>query len=82
MLRITRNSPKCLTLYILKPNSNFVENLTKLDSTYGAVTNYLTYGFIFTKVDNSKMVLHLSGALLRKSGNHVFSIDLDTASNI
>ena len=60
--------------------NDLIYNISKIDSMYGQIKEFLPYGFRFKKLENGKELLHISGALIRDKQSNEFSVDLDPES--
>jgi hypothetical protein len=74
---------------MLNENSGFatydkgklIGQIKSAEAKLGNVKQFIPYGFIFIKAENKKLVLHISGVLVRDVQNNEFSVDFDPASN-
>lgn len=56
---------------------NLISNLQNADPNFGSVKEFTPYGFKFSKADNGKEILHISGLLTRDKQSHYLSFNLD-----
>lgn len=68
------------TSFVRYNKNELINNITKIDPTFGTVKEFMLYGFRFNKLENGKEILHYSGAIIRDKQSNEFSIDLDPNS--
>lgn len=57
-----------------------ISNLQKAELEFGNASEFIPYGFKFSKANNGKEILHISGLIKRDKQSNYFSINLDPNS--
>lgn len=67
------------TLYNYDKNI-LISKLQKADPEFGNVSEFIPYGFKFSKTENGKEILHISGLIKRDKQSNYFNVNLDPNS--
>jgi hypothetical protein len=57
-----------------------ISNLQQAEPEFGNAKEFIPYGFKFSKADNGKEILHISGLIVRDKKSNLFSVNLDPNS--
>ncbi|MBK9530507.1 MAG: hypothetical protein IPO42_01695 [Chitinophagaceae bacterium] len=57
-----------------------ISNLEKVEPEFGNASDFIPYGFTFSKAENGQEILHISGLIKRDKQSNYFSVNLDPNS--
>lgn len=57
-----------------------ISNLQKAEPEFGNASDFIPYGFKFSKAENGEEILHISGLIKRDKQSNYFSVNLDPNS--
>ena len=58
----------------------FIASVRQIEDSASKIKTFVPYGFRFSKIDNNREMLHISGLIAREKNSNYFSVDLDPNS--